>query len=356
MLNRILLILVALYITVLNAMTIDIFITDQAQVNIRTEARSFTGHDSNNLNIAVLNRSLRVNNKDYGSGITLSSSLPITINNISYKGDIKLSALSNNQVRVINTIDIEDYVAGVITAEMGYNAPLEALKAQAVATRTVTVTKVNNKHSADGYDLCNTTHCQVYTGLKDQTEQSLQAVRETEGLILTYNGEPIDAVYSSFCGGIGEDSGSLWRLSREYLQPKTDDYCINIEHTPRWSHKNLNWEVSYTFSKIARLVGLSSVSDIAISRYDSSTRVEEILVNDKAITGQYEIRNKFKLPSALFIIENDGYSVKFIGNGYGHGVGMCQIGAIARAGQGHDFREILGFYYPNTLITDKKSP
>jgi stage II sporulation protein D len=157
-------------------------------------------------------------------------------------------------------------------------------------------------------------------------------------------------VYSSFCGGISENSGNLWRISHEYLQSQTEDFCINLENTPRWSHKNLNWEKSFTFREIENLFSISHITDITINKQNNTARVEEFKINELIISGQYEIRNKFDLPSSLFLIEIEDNRVLFIGNGYGHGVGMCQIGAIARAIQGQTFRDILQFYYPGTKI------
>ncbi|MCL2062868.1 MAG: SpoIID/LytB domain-containing protein [Candidatus Cloacimonetes bacterium] len=363
---------------------IEVHIADNVQQTITTESSLFyiqsgdliESIETNTILVKSSNRVISINDKEYGEIVYVYAENNLSLNNNSYLGEFKLLLTQNNQVRVINRLNLEDYVAGVIVAEIGGNAPVEALKAQAVATRTISVRHIRNgRHRADGYDLCSNTHCQVYRGLTGQTPLSLQTVHDTASMILlseiqtpsiwsgdietvvelmSENTEAIEAVYSSHCGGISENSGDLWVTQHSYLSSKIDNYCIHIDLMPSWSRRHINWERDFTIQELENMFSIRNISEISINVINSSMRIEEVLIksssNDVLITGQYELRNRFDLPSSLFFIQREGEKVKFIGNGHGHGVGMCQIGSIVRALQGHDFKDILSFYYEGVNI------
>ena len=395
----------------LHSLIIDIFIAEREEFTITTESNEFhiystrkqesirteyltvSTNSSNEINIRDSQNSYFIDELEYGKQVIIKSETPISLNNISYSGEFVFSvgnalvrsasvaeisdfspSVRNEslyltesttpidsyekpfyQIKAINRIGLEDYVAGVIAPEIGGNAPLEAMKAQAVATRTYTMARlINNNHKIDGFDLCSSTHCQVYRGLNGQTNQSKRAALETANLILMYENQPIEAFYSSTCGGISEFSGNLWSVQHPYLTAKPDYYCINIDAMPSWSRRNINWERNFTTGELEDIFSIRNIRDIQINKVNSSMRIEEVLIKSKDddifITGQYRLRDTFGLPSSLFIIQKDRNNVKFIGNGHGHGVGMCQIGAIVRASKGYDFREILEFYYENAEI------
>ena len=336
--------------------------TDESLQEINNEQISFSNMLSGNMIV--------LNNKVYALPLELYSESPIKFNDLTYSGHFKLKPATDNSINIINCIDLEDYVAGVISAEIGSNAPIEALKAQAVATRTITIKKIiNSKHSQDGYDLCNTVHCQVYHGLKNQSPASYRAAMETSGMILLYNNEPIEAVYSSSCGGVTECAQNLWGSRLDYLQVSIDSYCIIEENLTEWQKKHLNWQKEFTVSQLQQMFSVSNISSLKASSVgenntsQNSDRIEKITIySNKTVTidGQYKIREAFNLPSTLFIIHTDNDTaldkltrntkIIFSGNGYGHGVGMCQTGAISRAKEGQSYTEILDFYYPNTTI------
>lgn len=317
-----------------------------------------------------------VNDNEFTLPVEIISEMPVVFKGKSYNGFMRLQKSKANSIFVINCVDIEDYVAGVVVAEIGAGAPMEALKAQAVATRTITVKKIlNSKHKGDSYDLCNTVHCQVYNGLTNQTSQSYRAAIETSGVILTYNQEPIEAVYSSSCGGISEATENLWGSSYSYLNVKTDNYCIDENYLSEWQKRYLNWTREFTVKDIERIVKLENITRLSYNLTDdidtktSSGRVEEIKVSSLSktieIEGQYKIRDAFNLPSSLFTIRLNNSDIRtnvfvlrpqskiiFSGNGFGHGVGMCQTGAIARAKENHTYIEILEFYYPGAVLNN----
>jgi len=331
-------------------------ITTPNQTFAITSGNAKTTISALELIITSTNNALTINNKRYARTVTITSPTSLSLNNISYEGTIKITALNRNLLRVINTIDLESYVNGVVPAEIGGQAPLEAQKAQAIATRSITICKVrSHKHTQDGYDLCNTTHCQVYKGLTEQTDISIKAVKDTENQIMLYNGSPVEAFYSSHCGGITEFSGNLWAFSHEYLVSVVDSYCIDYSQVPAWSQKNITWEKVFTRPELATKLGLRNISEMYITRRNSSTRITEVFIRSTSknitLSGQYDIRNTLDLPSSLFFIFDEGHQYRFTGNGYGHGVGMCQTGAIARAMAGFTCEEILSFYYNGVVIS-----
>ena len=340
---------------------INVHLIDSLQLSITTQASGFDIISGNKnsfvksgmLKISASSRNLQINGTQYQNQIILKAKNLIAINNTDYDGEIHLTVLDKKQIRVINRINIENYLISVISAEMGGNSPLEALKAQAVAARTMTISMINNnKHAKDGYNLCSTTHCQVYKGTSVQTLTAMSAVKQTQGQILEFNGKHIEAFYSSHCGGITECSENLWRMKHEYLLSHIDSYCINKDLIPNWNQRNINWERRFDKNDIEYFFNVRKPTEMFISKRNEASRAEAVTIKaskEVVVNGQYEIRNTFNLPSTLFIIIKEGDNYIFVGNGYGHGVGMCQTGAIARANAGQDYREILRFYYTDLV-------
>src|SRR5262249_318877 len=141
---------------------------------------------------------------------------PVRFNDKPYRGRIEVFANPRGALTVVNVIGLEDYVRGVVPNELSYPA-LEALKAQAIAARTYAV-KNRGQFSAEGFDLLPTTRSQVYRGLTSETSLTSRAVDETRGMIATYNGEPINALYTSTCGGRTEDVENIFNQAVPYLR------------------------------------------------------------------------------------------------------------------------------------------
>ncbi len=150
-------------------------------------------------------------------------------------------------IAVVNVVHMEDYIRGVIPYEMSPTWPLEALKAQAICARTYAYANLD-KHTADGFDICNTTHCQVYYGTGSANERTDQAVSETSGMCITYGGELISAYYYSSNGGASEDSENVWTEELPYLRAVRDDFerQTNVSHT--------NWTYELTLDDITAIL------------------------------------------------------------------------------------------------------
>lgn len=280
-----------------------------------------------------------------------------------YLGRMSFKAI-NNLILPINILNIEDYLKGVVPREMSDTYPLEALKAQAVAARCYALSNIG-KHRIVGYDLCDTVHCQVYGGYDETKANSIRAVEETKGIIMTYGGRIISAYFSASNGGWTEASGNPWTSQLPYLIAKEDTFdtytwpenpvvLTVIEIDSRLKAKNilgpndrflridLNSIVRNNSGRIARM-------DVV---YLDQNGLEVI----KTLTKE-QPRTAFSFRSALYDVTYDAATdtYTFIGKGYGHGVGMSQIGARNRALAGQRFDEILKFYYDGAQIESLNS-
>ncbi len=246
-------------------------------------------------------------------------------------------------------LEKEEYIKGVVLAEMSPGFSLEALKAQAVAARTYTSKKFSfQKH------ICNNpSHCQAWTDPTGSTyyDKISQAVNETKGEELTYLGEPIEAFFHSSSGGKTENSENVWQSQKPYLVSveSPGEEIMNEFHTSKEVlYKDVAEKINiYKNQKVISTEKLNGKIKI-LSRTEGN-RVKDIKIQDTILSGN-EIRSIFELRSTNFNVEMKKQSVVFDVYGYGHGVGMSQWGAEAMARNGSNYKEILSHYYPGTLL------
>lgn len=282
---------------------------------------------------------------------------------------------------VISEIPIEEYIVGVVRSEIGEDAPMEAQKAQAVASRTNVIRKIWSGSGFEDYDITSTVYDQVYTGI-GYSNHIERAVFETKGEILTYKGEPIEALFHAMCGGHTENSENVWSSYVPYLRGVFDKgkghrkFSLKGEKTlKKWldSSPNVNckrygkrywrWEFVYNAFDLARILkvktgrNIGKVLKIRVLERGISGRVKRIkIVGSKGsivIRKDLEIRKalaRSSLPSSLFYVKKRGEKFIFVGRGFGHGVGMCQIGAMGMADMGYNYREILKHYYSHVRV------
>ncbi len=220
-----------------------------------------------------------------------------------YRGGIMLPANSNSTMKVINYVTLEHYVYGVLNAELGHTNPEEALKAQAVAARTYA--KMNlGKHSADGFDLCATTHCQVYLGYSSEYETTNAATDETKGEMICYNGEPVSIFYYKNSGGYTQNSEDVWTYEFPYLKAVKDEYCPNYP-----------WNTSLSFDTIQAKLETAgfrpgTIKSVSINNRNNTGAVSELKIigSDETVYLKKEkIRNVLGatiIKSNLFSLEN----------------------------------------------------
>ncbi|MBI3281510.1 MAG: SpoIID/LytB domain-containing protein [Acidobacteria bacterium] len=234
----------------------------------------------------------------------------------------------------------EEYVAGIVAGETGDFRSAEALKAMAVAARTYAFRHMG-RHKKDGYDFCDTTHCQ---SLRQPGDRHREAAEATEAEMLWYQGSPADTYYHANCGGATEAAEDVWPDVRApYLRHRNDSFCDGS-----------GWQASISEADLRRLLGLDGREPLRLEvlRRTESGRVAELSVAGRRMRA-LDLRALlgFRLISSTrFGLSNRGAETVFSGTGSGHGVGMCQIGAERRGQQGQTYRQILAFYYPGTTL------
>ena len=201
-----------------------------------------------------------------------------------YYGGFQYQRVSKGNLTVSNVIGLEDYVQGVIVREMSSSWPLEALKAQAVCARTYAYRNYTaSKHSSQGFDICNSTCCQVYSGMGLVTANSSKAVTETYGEYAWYNGSLIEAVYSSHDGGATESAVNVWGNNVAYLIGKADPYEASVAS----KISNYNWTVTYTAQELTDLLNSkgyvnSGIVDFRVTKTSPTGNAIEITFTDSS--------------------------------------------------------------------------
>lgn len=249
-------------------------------------------------------------------------------------------------------MEFEEYLKGVVYAEMPADFNIEALKAQAVAARTYARFKMaNDNHICD-----NPAHCQAWRE-NDYSDNFLKvalAVDQTKGKTINYMGETIQAFFHSSSGGKTESSKDVWGKEIPYLvsveSPNEDKIMSTFFSEKEVTYKELKQAVNNYIGK-NQVTTEALKSKIKILSRTEGDRVNEIKI-DKAVLTGLEIRNIFELRSANFDVELNGKSIIFKVKGYGHGVGMSQWGAETMARNGKNYEEILTYYYPNTEVVE----
>jgi stage II sporulation protein D len=306
----------------------------------------------------------------------------VTIDGRTYRGEVVLLAGKAGKITAVNTTDMESYLLGVVPREMGKRpaTEIEALKAQAVAARTYAIGNMGG-HSNIGFDFYATVLDQVYGGTADEDTIVSRAVRETRGQIITYRGEPILAYYASTCGGTTAAIEESWpaRAPLDYLRsrsdkiPGSDDdyYCKSSNRftwKTEWTRQQLLDVVATTLRAHTRgaVTSVKQVNDVQItSRGPSGRATVDLTADGKKYTLRADsirwvlrptatggILNSSRLYSATADVNADkGVDHLTIeGGGWGHAIGMCQVGAMGRARAGQSFEQILKAYYTGVTI------
>ncbi len=274
-----------------------------------------------------------------------------------YRGVLELRHRGAGLIAV-NIVPVDDYLLSVVPEEMPTDWPAEALKAQSVAARSFAL-KSRGRHAAEGYDLCTTTHCQLYKGIASEKTASTAAVRATRGEVLTYGGQPIEALFHTDSGGMTESSEDVWGSRVPYLRAVCDTPLGTMPWTKTMSTADLEKKLSAKGHNIGRLRAIE-LSPLAVGRAakdrTASGRVKAMTVT--GTKGSVTLsgtawRSLLGLKSALFDAKLTKDSVTFTGFGAGHGLGISQWGAKRLAETGKSYADILHHYYTGvTLQTD----
>ncbi len=338
-------------------------------------------YNRNYLKISSDKNLIQVNNK---SGKSKTKRL--------YAGRLQLQPNAYGTYSLVNHVPLETYLRGVVPYEIGAKAPEAAMEAQTIIARTYALRNLR-RFEVDDYQLCADTHCQVYYGLKGATDKTDRAISTTRGMVLTYQNELVDALYSSTTGGVTASFSSVWNGdNRPYLKPVIDTPTNfwNLSQQSLANEKNFRlfmslqkgfneseqkwfrWRRESSLENITK--GLQKFLKVKNSPFAKFKTVQDIQVVERSKGGRIlklavktdigtfhlykdEVRSAFFAPrSTLFFLQalNKGkpgiWGYAFVGGGLGHGVGLSQIGAQNLANLGWANSQILKFYYPGTEI------
>jgi stage II sporulation protein D len=311
--------------------------------------------------LALLNERIVIKTKDSGSFICDSVVLRgMTGNDLFslriaggpadkriYSGDLDCRP-DLGKLLFINTCNIEDYVAGVVKAEGGEGKNIEYFKSQALLVRTYTY-KYLGRHLLDGYNLCDNTHCQVFYGITTDPLIKRAAVETAGMVILSHDSILVNAAFHSNCGGETSVPENVWLSSHPYLKKVIDPYCT-ASRNARWTKtiSRSDWRAYLEHEGFRTSDGKAPNYDFA-----QTTRMSDYTLDSFSVPFT-KIRNDLSLRSAFFSVITNGNSVILNGRGYGHGVGLCQEGAMVMAARGYNYKQIIDFYYYDVMISNVK--
>ena len=305
-----------------------------------------------------------------------------------FAGQLEVIRNADGTETAVNIIDLEDYLCSVISSEMSANSPMELLKAHAVISRSwairaieanrVTAGKIQSsvyeQNGHIGFDVCADDHCQRYEGLGRMNNRAVEAVRATKGEVLSYGDEICDCRFHKCCGGKTEEFETCWEdkhvpylesvdcpfCAPDYLKDKTalrqslNDYDLETNDYHDWS-------VTYSASELRQIIldkshiDFGEIRDLIPLKRGKSGRIYELEIVGtlrRQVIGKELTIRRWLSPSCLksswFDIKKNCDSFRLEGHGWGHGVGLCQIGAATMAIEGYSYRDILAHYYPGT--------
>ncbi|MBN2682340.1 MAG: SpoIID/LytB domain-containing protein [Bacteroidales bacterium] len=245
---------------------------------------------------------------------------------------------------LVNHVELESYISGVVESEGGGNAHLEYYKSQAIICRTYALANIN-RHAGEGFNLCDGVHCQAYFNKSVKNEKIPTATQLTRGLIIVDTTlSLITAAFHSNCGGQTANSEDVWLSKLSYCRSINDYYCR--------SSRNAEWKTTITVSEWINYLKKNGITvpentvaqDFAFAQ---TSRKVYYSFNNQNIQLK-KIRADWKLKSTFFSIVPEGNNLVLNGKGFGHGVGLCQEGAMKMANTGFTYDQIIKFYYKNT--------
>jgi stage II sporulation protein D len=262
--------------------------------------------------------------------------------------DNLIARAAEQSITLINQVDMDKYLAGVVEALAGESAEKEFYKALSVLCRTYALKNLD-RHSGEGFQLCDGSHCQLYRGKGIHGSDLLEAIQETTGVVVAdYNFKLITAAYHLNSGGQTARASDVWSAGADYLQSVVDPYSLHQEHA--------KWVDSLSFSDWKQYLldnGMRSVNRIPVEiLYVEQMRRKRNFVLDKDSIRMTKISADWGFHSSFFDMFPEGDSVLVWGKGYGHGVGLSLEGAMKMARDGFSYQDILKFYFYEVRLMD----
>jgi stage II sporulation protein D len=303
----------------------------------------------------------------------------------SYVGRLYLTLDPRGLLAAVHGVSLEELLRGIVPSEMPASSPMEALKAQAVTARSNVLAQIGVRHLDDPFMLCAEVHCQAYRGDGARTARTDEAVRATRGQALFGPDDRrlVDGVYSAMCGGYGEDNDAVWgaapsaslrghpdlppeevarwsgglvrdRTLRAFLSSASGAYC----RLPAGRRDRFRWERRLDRPRLLELgeaLGVGRITSLEVLSRGASGRARALRL--EGAHGTIELGPELRirralgdLPSAMFVVDREGDTLVLRGGGWGHGVGLCQWGAVGRAMTGQGYQEILRAYFSGAEV------
>lgn len=309
--------------------------------------------------VVVVPDGLKIKDKVfYTDAITIiqKKSASLVVNNRVYRGDVSIFKENSGRFLVVNILDLESYVKGVLCHEISHKWPLDAIKAQAVAVRTYAIYQ-KEMMKMKNYDLKADTSSQVYGGKSSEMHKTNRAVNFTHGEILNFSGRIFPTFFHATCGGTTENAGELWKISKESEPLKGGRLCSFCLESPHYY-----WKVTMDLKTLERkLAGVyktdEALKNIVVSERNGMGRIRALELKSSGNASFIISAKDFRqlvgpdvLRSTNFTMGIESDRVTFTGKGWGHGVGLCQWGAYGMSKKGYDYKQILEFYYPGSEL------
>ena len=273
-----------------------------------------------------------------------------------YKGSLRIIKTKGQKLVAVNIVNLEDYVKGVLYHEVSHRWPIEAIKAQAIASRTYAFYQIK-ENSHKRYHLYSDISSQVYNGVYAERYRTNQAVDQTKGKVLMWKGKPVPTFFHSTCGGHTERAGNLWKVDLPPLAGSECKYCKNSPHLS-WNYDMKLDVLEESLKSAGYMVG--SVYSVKISGRNRSGRVDKVIIEGYDSSESIKAKDlrgligSLLLKSTNFDVTIKDDKVYFKGKGWGHGVGMCQWGAFSMAKKKKTAEDILLYYYPGAKMVTLK--
>jgi stage II sporulation protein D len=277
-----------------------------------------------------------------GNGTIIIKSKAPVVRERKYQDDFVVSVLKG-RMTIVNKVSMENYLCGVIESEGGGGRHPEYYKVQAVMSRTYAF-KNKNRHKKEGFGLCDGVHCQAYHNMLRYTPEIRTAVQETKGDVLVDEKKRLVTTYfSANCGGEVCDASHVWNNSVPHVEPFIDTFCIHTRQAT-WTKRIPQWEFKNFLVKTYGYPISDSVMAKRIYSFEQDTR-KAFYIHPSLGIPLRDLRKQFKLKSTFFSAHPEGSEVVLEGRGFGHGVGLCQEGAMNMAKYGYTYRQIAEYYF-----------
>lgn len=281
----------------------------------------------------------------------------IKLNDRFYRGFLNVTRHQDGFLSIVNVVPLDDYLYGVLMKEVGEWWPAEALKAQAVAARTYAMYQMQTQ-AKQNFDVFNNQFSQMYGGANSENPRGNSAVDETRGQVLTYDNRIFPSFYHATCGGMTRPASDLWDISIPPLNG-------GVECQSCWFSPHYSWDASFSLSEIKQSLSnflqdfTGPITNIEVSEVTPYHRVKKLILTDGSAQREVPSKNfranlgSERVRSETFEIYIKGSEARLKGHGWGHGVGMCQWGALGMSIFRKKYTDILSFYYPDSVLVKK---